>query len=78
MSEPVRTPGDGGVPPVHPLEIPVIWFGIQFVQLAIIGPLLWSFLRDDWPNIVAIVISAAVLIGITVLNYKIRRRFIPR
>jgi hypothetical protein len=63
---------------MHPLEIPVVWFGIQFVQLAIIGPLLWSFLRDDWPNIAAIFISAAVLIGITVLNYKIRRRFIPR
>src|SRR5687768_5641119 len=65
------------VPRVHPLEIPVIWFGIQFIELAIIAPIVWAFIREDWPNIVTISISVAVLIGLTVLNYRVRRRFIP-
>jgi hypothetical protein len=72
-------PDEGSpVPHVHPLEVPFVWFGIQFIELAIIGPIVWAFLREDWPNIVAIAIALAVLIGLTVLNYKIRRRFIPR
>jgi len=57
---------------VHPLEIPVIWFGIQFIELALIGPIpLWAFLGDDWPNLAAIAITVAVLIGLTVINYKL-------
>jgi hypothetical protein len=78
MNERVPTPRDGSSPPVHPLEIPFIWFGIQFVELAIIGPIVWAFLRDDWPNIASVAITAAVLIGLTVINYKVRRRYIPR
>ena len=63
---------------VHPLEIPFVWFGLQFIEFAIVCLLISTFVPDDWPVAVPITLFFVLMVGITVANYRIRRRFIPR
>jgi hypothetical protein len=75
-------PDEGSsVPRVHPLEIPFVWFGLQFVELAIVWLLIETFVPKDVRDVplgVGVAFSLALLIGLSVINYRIRRRFIPR
>jgi hypothetical protein len=66
------------VPRVHPLEIPFVWFGIQFIEFAIVFVLMQRLLPEDIPAVVGITIFIGLMIGIAVGNYRVRRRFIPR
>ena len=66
------------VPRIHPLEIPFVWFGIQFIEFAIVFLLISTFVPDDWPVVVPITLFFGLMVGISVANYRIRRRFIPR
>ena len=69
---------DARVPRIHPLEIPFVWFGIQFIEFAIVFLLISTFVPDDWPVVVPITLFFGLMVGISVANYRIRRRFIPR
>ena len=60
------------VPKVHPLEVPFVWFGIQFIEFAIVWLGISAFVPEDWP------VAVPIMAGIAVANYRIRRRFIPR
>jgi hypothetical protein len=66
------------VPRIHPLEIPFVWFGIQFIEFAIVWMLISTFVPEDWPVVVPITLFFGLMVGISVANYRIRRRFIPR
>ena len=65
-------------PAVHPLEIPFVWFGVQFIEFGIVWMLISTFVPDDWPVVVPITLFFGLMVGISVANYRIRRRFIPR
>ena len=71
---------DDPAPPLHPVEVPVIWFGLQLLELVIVIPTLLFWVPDPgvWPEGVRIAIWVVALAGITAANYAIRRRFIPR
>jgi hypothetical protein len=72
-------PDEGSpVPRVHPLEIPFVWFGLQFVELALVGVLLRAVLPPDWSWVGWVAIWLVLLVPLTIVNYRIRRRFIPR
>ncbi len=72
-------PGKGSpVPRVHPLEIPFVWFGLQFIELAIVSLLLRAVLPPDWSWGAWVTIWLVLLVALTIVNYRIRRRFIPR
>jgi drug/metabolite transporter (DMT)-like permease len=72
-------PDEGSpVPRVHPLEIPFVWFGLQLVELGIVTVLFRLFLPRDWPWGLDWAIWLVLLIGLTIVNYRIRRLFIPR
>jgi ABC-type antimicrobial peptide transport system permease subunit len=66
------------VPRVHPLEVPFVWFGIQFIEFAIVWGLMLTLVPEDIPTVVGITIFVAIMAGIAVVNYRIRRRYIPR
>lgn len=65
---------------VHPLEVPFIWFGLQLLELVVLVPMLLFWVPDPgrWPEAARVGVWIAALIGLTVVNYRIRRRFIPR
>jgi hypothetical protein len=65
---------------VHPLEVPAIWFGLQLAELFILIPALLFWIPDPgvWPEALRVGIWVVVLVGVTALNYAIRRRYIPR
>ena len=65
---------------MHPLEYPLIWFGLQAVELLVIVPALLFWVPDPgvWPEALRAGVWLVVLIGVTFLNYSLRRRFIPR
>jgi hypothetical protein len=65
-------------PRVHPLEVPFVWFGIQFIEFAIVWGLMLTLVPEDIPTVLGITIFVAIMAGIAVVNYRIRRRFIPR
>jgi len=72
-------PDEGSpVPRVHPLEIPFVWFGLQLVELGILAVLFRLYLPRDWPWGAYVATWLVLLIGLTIANYRIRRRFIPR
>lgn len=73
-----RPDGRSPVPRVHPLEIPFVWFGIQFIEFAIVWLLIQRVVPDDVPTVVGITILLVLIGGLVVLNYWIRRKFIPR
>jgi hypothetical protein len=66
------------VPRVHPLEIPFVWFGIQFIEFVIVWGLMLMLVPEDIPTAVGIMIFVAIWAGIAIMNYRIRRKFIPR
>ena len=65
---------------MHPLEYPLIWFGLQAVELLIMVPALLFWVPDPgvWPEALRAAVWLVTLIGVTFLNYSLRRRFIPR
>jgi hypothetical protein len=72
-------PDEGSpVPRVHPLEIPFVWFGLQLIELGIATVLFRLSLPRDWPSGVYWATWLVLLIGLTIVNYRVRRRFIPR
>jgi hypothetical protein len=66
------------VPRVHPLEVPFVWFGIQLVEFMIVLLLMRRFVPEDVPTAVGVTILVVLMAGLAVVNYRIRRRFIPR
>lgn len=66
------------VPRVHPLEIPFVWFGIQLIEFGVVLLLMTTFVPEDVPAGVGIAAFIAVWIPVSIANYRIRRRFIPR
>jgi hypothetical protein len=66
------------VPRPHPLEIPFVWFGIQFIEFAVVWLLIQRVVPDDVPTVVGVTILLVLMGGLVVLNYWIRRTFIPR
>lgn len=63
---------------VHPLEIPLVWFGVLLAEWAILAPLIWALVPRTWPLPALVAIWVLALGAIASLNYAIRRRFIPR
>jgi hypothetical protein len=63
---------------VHPLEIPLVWFGVLLAESAILAPLIWAVVPRTWPLPALVAIWVLALGAIGALNYAIRRRFIPR
>jgi drug/metabolite transporter (DMT)-like permease len=66
------------VPRVHPLEIPFVWFGLQLAEYTIAWLLITAILPATTPGPVAWALILVLMVGLTILNYRIRRRFIPR
>jgi hypothetical protein len=66
------------VPKVHPLEVPFVWFGIQFIEFAIVWLLIQRVVPEDVPTVVGVTILLVLMAGLVVMNYWIRRKFIPR
>jgi hypothetical protein len=60
------------------LEVPFIWFGLQFLELTIVIPVVLSLVPGGWSEGVRWGFLVAVVVALTVANYTIRRRFIPR
>jgi drug/metabolite transporter (DMT)-like permease len=72
-------PDEGSpVPRVHPLEIPFVWFGLQLIEYAIVLLLITTFLPDSIHGPVGWALLLVLMVGLAILNYRIRRRFIPR
>jgi len=72
-------PDEGSpVPRAHPLEIPFVWFGLQLIEYAIVWGLITTFLPEAMPGPVGWTLFLVLMVGLTILNYRIRRRFIPR
>jgi drug/metabolite transporter (DMT)-like permease len=72
-------PDEGSpVPRVHPLEIPFVWFGLQLIEYAIVWLLIRTFLPEGMPGAVGWALLLVLMVGLSILNYRIRRRFIPR
>lgn len=72
--------GRRGATAVHPLEVPFVRFGLQSLELVVLVPALLFWLPDpgQWPEAARIAVWIVALVGLTVINYTIRRRFIPR
>ena len=70
--------GSASGPRIHPLEVPFIWFGLQFLELTIVIPVVLSLVPGGWSEGVRWGFLVAVVVALTVANYTIRRRFIPR
>jgi hypothetical protein len=66
------------VPKAHPLEIPFVWFGIQLIEFAAVWLLISTFVPEDTPAGVGIAAFLAIWVAVSIINYRIRRRFIPR
>ena len=67
-------------PRMHLLENPAIWFGLQVAEFAVAVVAL-LFLPPDpgvWPEGLRWAVAAVTLIALMILNYGLRRRFIPR
>ena len=72
-------PDEGSpVPRVHPLEIPFVWFGLQLIEYAAVWLVITSLLPEGIPGPVGWALLVVLVVGLTILNYRIRRRFIPR
>jgi hypothetical protein len=71
MAEPER------IPRVHVLEIPVVWFLLQLVEYGALILILRIVVPEDWPLPVTSGLAFALLVAVVLVNYRIRRRFIP-
>jgi hypothetical protein len=70
--------GSPSEPRIHPLEVPFIWFGLQFLELTIVIPTVLAVVPDAWSEGLQWGVLIAIVVGLTAANYAIRRRFIPR
>ena len=55
-----------------------MWFGLQLAEYAIVWLLITAILPATTPGPVAWSLILVLMVGLTILNYRIRRRFIPR
>lgn len=64
----------------HLLENPLVWFGLQIVELAIVVPALLFWIPDpgDWPEVLRWAVAVVALVALTYANYVLRRRFLPK
>ncbi len=60
------------------LEIPFIWFGLNFVALVVALGLARSLTPPDASGLLSWAITVACLLLAGVVLYAIRRRFVPR
>ena len=67
-----------GIPPIHPLENPVIWILIQVAEYTVAILLLRWILPDQVPFWVGLALWLLLVAVLTWANYAIRRRFIAR
>jgi hypothetical protein len=51
---------------------------LQLLELGIVIVLFRLYLPRDWPWGVYIAVWLMLLVALTIVNYRIRRRFIPR
>jgi membrane protein implicated in regulation of membrane protease activity len=56
------------------LSYPVVWFGVQLAELAVAVWVVRLLAPDSWPAAVAIL--AVLVAGLTVVNVRLRRRFL--
>ncbi len=56
------------------LSYPVVWFGLQLVEFAAVVWVVRRIAPDSWP--VAVAILAVLVVGLTVVNVRLRRRFL--
>jgi hypothetical protein len=77
VSTPDELPPDDPSP-LHPLENPVIWLLVLVGELTLVTLVLREAMPTTWPFGIRFMIWAVVLAGLTVANYMVRRRFIPR
>ena len=66
------------VPRVHPLEIPFVWFGLQLIEFALVWLLISAVVPEAIPVGIGIAAFLAIWVAVSIVNYRIRRRFIPR
>ena len=67
----------GRIPRVHVLEIPVVWFLLQLVEFGLLILILRIVVPEDWPLLITSGLALALLAAVVLVNYRIRRRFIP-
>jgi hypothetical protein len=72
----MSTPED--IPPLRPLENPVVWFLLQVAGYAVATLVFRRVLPDEFPFWVGFALWILLIIGLTLVNYALRRRFIPR
>ena len=65
-------------PPIHPLENPIVWLGIQLVELVIVITLFKWLVPAGWSAGARVILVVAIVGLVTWGNYVVRRRFIPR
>lgn len=65
-------------PPIHPLENPIVWLGIQLVELVIVITLFKWLVPSGWSAGARVILIVAIVGLVTWGNYVVRRRFIPR
>ena len=56
------------------LSYPVVWFGLQLLEFAVVVWVVRWIAPDSWPAAVAIL--AVLVAGLTVVNVRLRRRFL--
>ena len=66
------------VPRVHPLEVPFVWFGLQLIEFALVWLLISTVVPDDIPVGIGVTAFLTIWVAVSIVNYRIRRRFIPR
>jgi hypothetical protein len=55
-----------------------VWFGLQLIEYGIVWLLLKTFLPATVSPWAAWAIFIVLMVGLTIANYRIRRRSIPR
>jgi hypothetical protein len=65
------------IPPLHPLENPVIWLLLQVAEYTVVILLFRWLLPDGMPLWIGFALFGVLIAVLTVVNIAIRRRFIP-
>lgn len=66
------------IPPMHPLENPVIWLLLQVAEYTLVILLFRWLFPDEVPFWIGFTLLVLLIAVLTVVNIAIRRRFIPR
>lgn len=57
-------------------EMPFAWFGIELIEIVVVVSFLTAGV-PDWSTAPSLASLIAVMVGLAVANYLIRRRFVP-